>query len=50
MLLLESLSLLSHFELIFLEVSSVFNLLNSVFFGSAQNMRPKKPHDTKLLV
>ena len=36
MSLLESLSLLSHFELIFLEASSVFNLLNSVFFWEAR--------------
>ena len=32
MLLLELLSIYSHFELIFLEASSVFTLLNSVFF------------------
>ena len=33
MSLLELLSIFSHFELIFLEESSVVNLLNSVFFG-----------------
>ena len=32
MLLLELLSIYSHFELIFLEASSVFNLPNSVLF------------------
>ena len=35
MSLLESLSIFSHFELIFLEASSVFNLLDSVFFWEA---------------
>ena len=36
MLLLELLSIYSHFELIFLEASSVFNLPNSVFFWEAR--------------
>ena len=36
MSLLESLSIFSHFELIFLEESSVVNLLNSVFFWEAR--------------
>ena len=38
MLLLELLSIYSHFELIFLEASSVFTLLNSVFFWEVRRI------------
>ena len=50
MSLLESLSIFSHFELIFLEASSVFTLLNSVFFWEVRRICDLKATQYKTFV